>query len=295
MANINRRNLLSLLIAAGGCIAGAYSAFAAFSNGATIAQGTAGTMFGLAFAAVVVISWIMLPWADKRSEDGSHRDAWLWRASWLLALGFVLANSVAYCAHYRIEMTETKGLQIEAYERAQRAEALASTELNGLRTNYRWGKTSGCSNAIDLKSRRYCDHLRDVQSRIQEAQATLALGRPGAKDPGAEVLAWVLGADEAKVRRSLPIFWAVILELIASLCMREAFASLRPLHAAKRDLPMGFAAPSRTMADYPAMTSKIDDHARIALFGMHTMFGRQNAAEPQREAMNDNMPRLAYA
>lgn len=95
MENISKRHILSLLIAAGGCIAGAYSAFAAYSNGETLTGGTAGAMFGLAFAAVVIISWIMLPWADRRAGEGSYRDAWLWRASWLMALGFVLANSIA--------------------------------------------------------------------------------------------------------------------------------------------------------------------------------------------------------
>ena len=111
MGNNHKRHALSLLIAAGGCVAGAYSAYAAFSNGKLITDGPPGTMFGLAFAAVVIISWIMLPWADKRAAEGSWRDAWLWRASWLLALGFVLANSILYTVHYRTEMTETKGLK----------------------------------------------------------------------------------------------------------------------------------------------------------------------------------------
>src|SRR5208282_4503261 len=145
MGNSINRAALSLLIAAGGCVAGAYSAYAAFSNGKLITDGAAGTMFGLAFAAVVIISWIMLPWADKRAEEGSHRDAWLWRMSWIMALGFVLANSIVYTVHYRMEMTETEGLRIDAYERAQRVEALASAELAGLRTNPRWEATNGCS------------------------------------------------------------------------------------------------------------------------------------------------------
>jgi hypothetical protein len=119
MRKNNTRLALSLLIAAGGCVAGAYSAYAASSNGKLITDGIPGTMFGLAFAAVVVISWLMLPWAGRRALEGCHRDAWHWRASWLMALGFVLANSVVYTVHYRTEMTEAKGLQIEAHERAR--------------------------------------------------------------------------------------------------------------------------------------------------------------------------------
>ena len=132
MGNSIKRHTLCLLIAAGGCVAGAYSAYAAFTNGRLISDGSAGTMFGLAFGAVVIVSWLMLPWADKRAEEGSHRDAWLWRVSWLLALGFVLANSIAYAVHYRTEMTENRGLKIDAYERARQMETLATAEMNGL-------------------------------------------------------------------------------------------------------------------------------------------------------------------
>ncbi len=177
MGNDSKRHVLSLLIAAGGCVAGAYSAYAAFSNGKLITDGPAGTMFGLAFASVVIISWMMLPWADKRAEDGSHGDAWLWRLSWFMALGFVLANSIIYTVHYRTEMTETKGLRIEAYERAQRLEALASAELAGLRTNPRWGATSGCSDATAAKSIQYCEQVREAQTRIHNAAVVLEKGR----------------------------------------------------------------------------------------------------------------------
>ena len=234
MGNNIKRHTLCLLIAAGGCVAGAYSAYAAFTNGKLLSDGSAGLMFGLAFAAVVIVSWLMLPWADKRAEEGSHRDAWLWRVSWLLALGFVLANSIAYAVHYRTEMTENRGLRIDAYERARQMETLATAEMNGLRTNPRWEATSGCSNVtageVQGCSASACITLRPGS---KPPEALLSQGRPASKDAGAETLAWVLNVDEAKVRRSLPIFWSLILELMASLCMREAFATLRTPQTAK--------------------------------------------------------------
>ncbi len=290
MGNDIKRHTLCLLIAAGGCVAGAYSAYAAFTNGKLLAEGSAGLMFGLAFAAVVIVSWLMLPWADKRAEEGSHRDAWLWRVSWLLALVFVLANSIAYAVHYRTEMTENRGLKIDAYERARQMETLATAEMNGLRTNPRWEATSGCSNVTAGKSRLFCERVQSAQARIEAAEALLLKGRPAAKDAGAETLAWVLNADESKVRRSLPIFWSLILELIASLCMREAFATLRTPKTAKasprpassggrRGLPLGGREPA--VAGVPA-------------FGMlapvHSMRG-----QTPRGALNDNMPIAAYA
>ncbi len=293
MENISKRHILSLLIAAGGCIAGAYSAFAAFSNGETLAGGTAGVMFGLAFAAVVVISWIMLPWADKHAGEGSYREAWLWRLSWLLALGFVLANSIAFCSHYRTEMTEAKGLLIDAYDRAQRAEAEASAELKGLQLNFRWEATSGCSNVTAPKSKRYCERLGEAQSRIEAARATLAQGKPGAKDAGAETLAWVFGVYEANIRRGLPIFWAVILELVASLCMREAFATLRP-NAAAKTLRAGTAPRPGLPASVPA-SGYASAGAQAPTFPSEAQLGHPNIIAWPYHATNDNVPLTAYA
>jgi len=290
MGNNIKRNTLSLLIAAGGCVAGAYSAYAAFSNGKWITDGAAGTMFGLAFAAVVIISWIMLPWADKRAEEGSFRDAWLWRASWLMALGFVLANSIVYTVHYRTEMTENRGLKIDAYERARQAEALATVEINKLRTNPRWDLTSGCSNVTAERSKLYCELVHDAQGRIQSAEAVLGQGRPAAKDSGAETLAWVLSADEAKVRRSLPIFWAVILELIASLCMREAFATLRTPKAARTSSVES----TGEKLEMP-LRARGAIAAEVPVFGIVAPFNSVRIQMPQRGALNDNMPMAAYA
>ncbi len=291
MGNNTKRQALGLLIAAGGCVAGAYSAYAAFSNGKLITDGVPGTMFGLAFAAVVIISWIMLPWADKRAAEGSYRDAWLWRASWLMALGFVLANSILYTAHYRTEMTEIKDLQIETHERARQLEALATAELSKLRTNPRWEATSACSNVTAAKSRLYCDQVRDAQARIQSAGLILKQGRPASKDAGSETLAWVLSGDEAKIRRGLPIFWAVILELIASLCMREAFASMRPDGGRKANLPVK--ASEDELKTAPQLRHPAPAQGRFS--GMLAEIGHRKETFSQRGAMNDNMPMAAYA
>ncbi|MFZ1108252.1 MAG: hypothetical protein WAN43_07900 [Rhodomicrobium sp.] len=286
MDNTDKRQALSLLIAAGGCVAGAYSAYAAFSNGALLAGGAPGIMFGLAFAAVVVISWIMLPFADKRGEEGAHRDAWLWRVSWLVAVGFVLANSVVYCVHYRLEMTESKGLQIDAYERAKQAETQAAAELDKLKTNPRWDATSGCSDVTAPKSKVFCEQVNAAKARIDAAAPVLSQGRPASKDAGAESLAWMLGTDESTVRRSLPIFWALILELIASLCMREAFATLRSPAALGRSPEPALERP-RPRAEDRVAGAPVPALAHFAAF--------DRSALPKGAAMNDNMPVAIYA
>jgi hypothetical protein len=161
-------------------------------------------------------------------------------------------------------------------------QALAAAELNGLRTNPRWEATSGCSDVTAAQSKQYCEQVRNAQARLQSAAAILGQGRPASKDAGSETLAWVLGADEAKVRRSLPIFWAVILELIASLCMREAFASLRPAKA-------------REEALQPVASFREPVFAETPYLGIAAPFNFCKAPFPQRGAMNDNMPMAAYA
>jgi hypothetical protein len=291
MGNNIKRHTLCLLIAAGGCVAGAYSAYAAFENGKLISGGSAGLMFGLAFGAVVVVSWLMLPWADKRAEEGSHRDAWLWRVSWLLALVFVLVNSIAYAVHYRTEMTESRGLRIDAYERARQMEALATAEMTGLRMNPRWQLTSGCSNATAEKSKAYCGMVHNAQARIESAESQLTQGRPASKDAGAETLAWVLGVDEAKIRRSLPIFWSLILELMASLCMREAFATLRTPPLPGKASPRPVAAEGRRGLSLRGRELGL---AGAPAFGMLAPMNTMRGQTP-RGALNDNMPLAAYA
>lgn len=298
MGNDIKRHTLCLLIAAGGCVAGAYSAYAAYVNGALITGGAAGAMFGLAFAAVVVVSWLMLPWADKRAEEGAHRDAWLWRVSWLLAVGFVLANSIAYSVHYRTEMTESRGLRIDAYERARQMETLATAEMNGLRSNPRWQATAGCSDVTVEKSKLFCERVQSAQARIEAAETLLNQGRPASKDAGAETLAWVLGMDVAKVRRSLPIFWALILELMASLCMREAFATMHTSQSSKRTLedfepgPFEPAIPGRRRP--LPLGGRGPAIAGAPAFGMLAPVNSMRGQTP-RGALNDNMPLAAYA
>jgi hypothetical protein len=213
--------------------------------------------------------------------------------SWLLALGFVLANSIVYCVHYRTEMTEAKGLQIEAYERAQRVEALASAELNELRKNVRWDATAGCSSVTAAKSIQFCDHVREAQNRLQSAEAVLKQGRPGAKDAGADTLAWVLGVSEEKVRRSLPIFWAVILELMASLCMREAFATLRTNGSAEKD-GKSESAPAVQPGALRLAPVYLPEIGQSQHFGLFAPVPWGKAALLQN-ATNDNMPLAAYA
>jgi hypothetical protein len=227
------RLLLRAILFSGGCVAGAFCVFSAFQNGSTLADGNTARMFGAAFAATTVISWFMLPWADQLQHSGNVKEARVWRAGWVLALAFVLTNSIMFSAFHRTNMVEGNGDAITKYQGALSDKERASSDLAALKKNYRWDTTSGCSNATAEKSLAFCGEVKKVQNRLDAAAAIMLLPRPGAKDAGAETLAWVIDGDPAKVGRAMPIFWAVVLELVASLCMKGAFHDLNIREHAK--------------------------------------------------------------
>ncbi|MBI4725590.1 MAG: hypothetical protein HY765_11600, partial [Rhodomicrobium sp.] len=100
-------------------------------------------------------------------------------------------------------------------------------------------------------------------------------------------LAWVIGAEEAQIRRSLPIFWAVILELIASLCMREAFATLRQPNGGIAVRPAGFEARPGGQA------AETGGFIQAPLLGFLAPLAWEKVTHVR--AMNDNLPLAAYA
>lgn len=224
--NTSTSPVLRASLAACGFAAGAYCVFAAYNNGSMLADGVPGIMFGVAFAAVVVASWLMLPKAETLAVAGSS-EAWLWRAGWLLALGFVLANAITYSAHYRVEAVNDKVTKIDGYQEAKADKARAVDDLAALKKNARWDATKGCSDTTAERSKDFCSKVSTAQERVQHASGILAVGRPGSADAGAETLAWVLDGDAVKTGRALPVYWSIVLELVASLCMKGAFASAK--------------------------------------------------------------------
>ncbi len=109
-----RPRALQLLIGLGGVALGAYCVKAAYYVGAA-----ADTWIGIALAALVIVSWGMLPWADVRGKEGAWREALVWRVAWIGVLAVVVANGVSYSAHYRVEQTGDAEGRIEAYEDAK--------------------------------------------------------------------------------------------------------------------------------------------------------------------------------
>jgi hypothetical protein len=210
---------LQLLIGGGGVALGAYCVKAAYCVGAE-----ADIMIGIALASLVVVSWGMLPWADVRVREGARVEAQAWRLMWLVVLGVVVANGVAYSAHYRVEQTGGAEVRIEAYEDAKRRLATAEAELASLKTNARWDATKGCSNATAEASKEFCGKVGVVKAEIAAAAAIKSSGRPASSDAGVETIAWVTGWNQRDVSRSIPISWALVSDLIASLCLKSVLS-----------------------------------------------------------------------
>jgi hypothetical protein len=207
---------LYLLMISGGIASGAYCVRAAYQVGAG-----ADIWLGISLAAVAVISWGMLPWADRRAADGARIEAQIWRLGWIGVLGVVVINGVTYSAHYRTEMTGGDQLKIERYDDAKRQLARAERQLADLKLDTRWQVTAACVRPQGVVQVRYCGEVKSASEAIASAAAIKALGRPGSADAGAETVAWATGLNEDAVRRSIPIGWALASDIIASLCLKS--------------------------------------------------------------------------
>lgn len=227
MQTIARITQRAILFACG-TAAGVYCVFAAAQNGLMVAPGISGVVMATGFSAVVVASWFLLSWAERLAAAQHRTEAWVVRAGWGLALIFVLFNSVMFAAGHRTDMTEGAGLKIEAYADAREAKDRAASELQSLKTNPRWSATAGCSNATAERSKAFCEQVQSTVARMDAAVAIIANGRPGSKDAGAESLSWLTGGAVGanSIGKGAPLLWALVLELIASLCMKQAFKEL---------------------------------------------------------------------
>jgi hypothetical protein len=227
--------LSRLAIGICGVVVGAYCAYTAFRNGQNLADGVDGIAFGAAFAAVVVGSWFLLPLASQ--ETGVK--AKLTRAGWLLCVVFVLINAIGFTATHRTDKVGGNSVAITGYDQALAALNIARDELATMKANPRWASTSGCTNATAEKSLGFCQQVTAKQAEVTAAQATISKGRPGAVDAQADTIAWVIRQDASVVSRALPILFAVVLDIAASLANDAAWqVKLRLERERRRMMPV---------------------------------------------------------
>ena len=201
----------------------------------------------------------MLPWADVRAREGAKIEAQLWRLAWLAALAVVIVNGVSYSAHYRVEQTGGAEVRIEAYEDAKRREARAEASLALLQKNALWEATAACSKKRSAKARDYCAQVAGAQAEIAAAAAIKSSGRPASADAGVETIAWITGVEARKVSRSIPLSWAAICDLLASLCLKSVLSAPKrrpglelravPLEPQAAPQPLPAANPAKELAD----------------------------------------------
>lgn len=208
---------------AAGMAIGATCAAMAYDNGTATASGLHGLLWGSAYASAVVGSWF-LPTIARTTTPGYSLGAWF-----LFAIGtaFVLINAIGYTAKHRDSGVGAARDEIHAHDIAQREYTRLSGELDAMKPNPRWGKTSGCTDITLAKSDDYCKQVRRIQGELAENQAILARPRPLSADPQAERLSMVLTAAPETVADWLPIFVAVAMDLLASGLISMAFAPIR--------------------------------------------------------------------
>ncbi|KAI93549.1 hypothetical protein T281_16075 [Rhodomicrobium udaipurense JA643] len=213
---------LRLLVAGCGVALGAVCAVAAYHNGLAL-DGALGLWFGVGFAAVVVMSWLMWPVASWSARLGNTGQAKACKIAWAPLALFVVANAVMFVASHRTETVGGKAMEIERYEVAKAERERLLTELGTVKTSPLWTASSGCT-IRTIGAKKLCDRSSEIETGLKEAGKALAAGKPASADAGAETLAWVLGGDAAKVGRAWPIAVAVALELAASFAMKLALS-----------------------------------------------------------------------
>lgn len=211
-----------LATGAAGFAIGATCALMAFRNGQGTAPGLEGALWASAYSSAVVGSWF-LPSVARTAPRGYAVAAWL---LFLIATAFVLINAIGYTAKHRDSGVGAARDEIHAHDIAQREYERLTGELDAMKPNPRWVKTSGCTDITLPQSDKYCEGVRQVRGEIAKQQAVLARPKPLSADPQAERLSMVLTAAPETVADWLPIFVAVAMDLLASGLISMAFAPM---------------------------------------------------------------------
>lgn len=259
---------------AAGTAIGATCAAMAWENGAATADGLQSLLWGSAYASAVVGSWF-LPTIARTTTPGYALGAWF-----LFAIGtlFVLINAIGYTAKHRDSGVGAARDEIHAHDLAQREYTRLSGELDAMKPNPRWGKTSGCTDITVVQSDKYCADVRRVQGELAKHQIILARPKPLSADPQAERLSMVLTAAPETVADWLPIFVAVAMDLLASGLISMAFAPIRSVKPAEA-APLALAEPAWLSAS--AVDGKRLPQAKVFDFNID---GRKLRHLPRRAA-----------
>lgn len=228
-----------LATGAAGIAIGATCAAMAWENGSATATGLQSVLWGAAYAAAVVGSWF-LPTIARTTTPGYKLGAWF---LFLIGTAFVLINAIGYTAKHRDSGVGAARDEIHAHDIAQREYIRLTGELDAMKPNPRWAKTTGCTDITVPQSDKYCAEVRRVRGDLDKHQVTLARPRPLSADPQAERLSMVLTAAPETVADWLPIFVAVAMDLLASGLISMAFAPIRSARPAE-PAPLALADPA---------------------------------------------------
>ena len=204
-----------------GVIVGAYCAFTAYRNGLSLAGGIDGIAFGAAFASIVIGSWFLLPLA----ASASWPRAMIMRIGWAMCLAFVLINAIGFTAGHRTSTVGGKANAIRAYDAALVSLKQAQEQLSAMKDNPRWEATSGCTDATVPKSIAFCRRVAQAQTMAASHQSVISAGKPATADAQADTIAWATQINAAIVSKAMPIFWALVLDIGASLFIWAALTT----------------------------------------------------------------------
>jgi hypothetical protein len=221
--------LVRALLLVCGLAAVAYSAPAAFLNGAALGHDGTSLFFGVGMVAVVIVALVTGPIALDCFWAGDRRRGLLLTGAWLVTFPLVLANSVSFTAANRVETVGSKAAQIEKAQRASEERDRLKADLQEAQKSSRWELTAGCtSNRSKGPSKVYCDQVDEMRRGLQAANATLNADRPAEADAGANELSWWTNLSPTTVARLMPGWMAVGVEVAAMAAFATAFAPVVP-------------------------------------------------------------------
>ena len=180
---------------------------------------------------------------------------------WTVVTAYSLTSALGHAALNRMETGGQRAIEAQAYkdmrqnlDRAKkelawvpqhRPAATVQSELQGLKTQRRWGWTKGCTDATTTKSREFCQQVHALGAELASAQKAAALevriasvqakladvegGRAAVAthDPQAKVLADLSGMSIENMQIALVVFIALLLEIGSGLGMYIAFSQWR--------------------------------------------------------------------
>jgi hypothetical protein len=220
--------VIRLLILSTSLVIGSVVALIAYENGSAIHREYA-IWFGLGWAGVVVMSWLLGGMYTWLKYLGNKSLAIVCMIIWIPMALFSIANSIMYVGESKTMTVDGKQKLIDAYDTMVETKNAALEDLRQLKLSQTWTSTSGCTDSITSECRRLLKRIQLTEDKIDKANTVINDGKPSTPDAGAELLAWVFRIPKEASRKIWTVAAAIMLEVGATWGMKLALSPWIPV------------------------------------------------------------------